>query len=83
MRLGTPGRVVRIETDGSALVDIAGVNQNVRLALLTAARTRVEPGDWLLVQLGVAVARLSPSEASRLVPVLERLRARLPVPAAA
>jgi hydrogenase expression/formation protein HypC len=77
--LSSPGRVVSVESDQVGIVDIEGVHTRVRFALLTAAGTRVAVGDWLLVQLGLAVASLDPAEASELA----RLIAATAGPAAA
>jgi hydrogenase assembly chaperone HypC/HupF len=66
MGLSSPGRVVSMESDGVGIVDVGGIPRRVRLALLTAAGTRVTVGDWLLVQLGLAVAVLDATEATEL-----------------
>src|SRR4051794_26829846 len=50
------GRVVTLRPDGSTMVDLRGAPCRVRLALITSAGTRVSVGDWLLVQLNLAVA---------------------------
>jgi hydrogenase assembly chaperone HypC/HupF len=78
MGLSAPGRVMSMESDGVGIVDVDGVPRRVRLALLTAAGTRVTVGDWLLVQLGLAVAVLDATEAielARLISAAQPARA--------
>jgi hydrogenase assembly chaperone HypC/HupF len=74
MGLSSPGRVVSLESDQVGIVDVEGVRTRVRLGLLTSAGTRVGVGDWLLVQLGLAVAALDPTEASDLAQLIAASR---------
>jgi hydrogenase assembly chaperone HypC/HupF len=54
-----------VEVDGdSAVVDLRGVHRRVPLVLLTFAGEVVRPGDWLLLHTGLAVARISATEAA-------------------
>jgi hydrogenase expression/formation protein HypC len=57
-------RVVSVEGDEAALVDLRGSQRRVPLILITSTGEKVGPGDWLLVQTGLAVARISADEAS-------------------
>lgn len=74
MGLSSPGRVVSLESDQVGIVDVEGVRIRVRLGLVTSAGTQVGIGDWLLVQLGLAVAALDPTEASDLAELIAASR---------
>ena len=74
MGLSSPGRVVSLESDQVGIVDIEGARIRVRLGLVTSAGTQVGIGDWLLVQLGLAVAALDPTEASDLARLIAASR---------
>jgi hydrogenase assembly chaperone HypC/HupF len=79
--LSSPGRVVSLESDQVGIVDIGGVRTRVRLGLLTSGGTRVGIGDWLLVQLGLAVAALDAAEASELTQLIAATRPAVTHPA--
>jgi hydrogenase assembly chaperone HypC/HupF len=70
MGLSSPGQVVSMESDQVGIVDVEGVRTRVRLGLVTSSGTRIRVGDWLLVQLGLAVAALDPAEASDLAQLI-------------
>lgn len=54
-----------VEVDGdSAVVDLRGAHRTVPLVMLTFAGEVVTPGDWLLLHTGLAVARISATEAA-------------------
>ncbi len=82
MGLSSPGRVVSMESDRVGIVDVEGARMRVRLGLLTSAGTRVGVGDWLLVQLGLAVAALDAAEASELTELIAASRTVTGHPAA-
>ncbi|AHH17811.1 HypC/HybG/HupF family hydrogenase formation chaperone [Nocardia sp. NPDC052254] len=58
MCLGIPGRVVEI-LDGYggqlALVDVSGEKRKVNIGLLE--EDPVQPGDWVIIHMGLAVER--------------------------
>ena len=56
--------MLSVEADESALVDLRGAARRVPLILVTSAGENVRPGDWLLVQTGLAVARITAAEAA-------------------
>lgn len=58
-----PARILSLDTEGSATVDILGRRQVVLLALIPDGRRPVAVGDWLLVQTGLALARIDQAEA--------------------
>jgi len=77
MCLGIPGQIVEISdaTRMQAKVDVDGVRSEVSVALLglegpEAARV----GDWVLVHVGFAIARISPEEARETLEGLHQLR---------
>ena len=54
MRVGLPARVVSIN-DGTAIIDANGAKRDVRAELLDD----LEPGDYVMVHAGVAIAKIS------------------------
>jgi hydrogenase expression/formation protein HypC len=61
MCLAIPARVVDLPEDGVALVDVGGVQKRISLALVDT----VACGDYVIVHVGYALARLDPAEAQR------------------
>jgi len=57
--------VIAVEGDETALVQLRGAPRRVPIVLVTSAGETVAAGDWLLVQTGLAVARLTASEAAQ------------------
>jgi hydrogenase expression/formation protein HypC len=60
MCLAVPCRIVRMDSPESAVVDIGGVRKSVSLALVDG----VGPGDYVIVHVGYALARLDPEAAA-------------------
>ncbi len=54
MCVGLPARVVSIN-DGTAIIDANGAKRDVRAELLD----NLEPGDYVMVHAGVAIAKIS------------------------
>ena len=54
MCVGLPARVVSIN-DGTAIIDADGAKRDVRAELLDD----LEPGDYVMVHAGVAIAKIS------------------------
>jgi hydrogenase expression/formation protein HypC len=74
MCLGIPGRVLAREADGLAKVDFGGVRRSVSIAFTPD----VEPGDWVLVHVGFALAELDEREAQETLRLLgEAIHAEL------
>jgi hydrogenase expression/formation protein HypC len=73
MCLGIPGQIVEIvdETFQIAKVDVSGVKRGVNIALL--AEEGVAPGDWVLINAGLAIRRLEADEASEILHIIEEL----------
>jgi len=59
MCLGIPGQVVERLDDGLARVDVSGVRRVVSVAFTPEARE----GDWVLIHVGFALARIDEEEA--------------------
>jgi hydrogenase expression/formation protein HypC len=60
MCVAIPARVTELGADATATVDLRG--RLIRVALF-AVDEPVQPGDWLLVHSGIAVARVDETEA--------------------
>jgi hydrogenase expression/formation protein HypC len=61
MCLAIPARVVELVAPDSALIDLGGVRKQISLALVDG----IAPGDYVIVHVGYALARLDPREAQR------------------
>lgn len=63
MCLGIPGEVVEIVDPSHQLakVDVAGVRRNINIVLLE--EEGVAPGDWVLIHVGFAMAKIDEEEA--------------------
>ena len=74
MCLGIPGRVVEVtDREGSlATVDVSGVRRSVSVALVDGPDAPVEPGDWVLVHVGFALARIDEEQAQETLELLRQ-----------
>lgn len=65
MCLGIPGQIVTISADRDhvATAEVAGVRREVDVALL--AEEQLGPGDWVLIHVGFAMAKIDEEEAER------------------
>jgi hydrogenase expression/formation protein HypC len=65
MCLGIPGEVVELLDSNRHLakVDVAGVRRNINIGLLEDES--VAPGDWVLIHVGFAMAKIDQEEAQR------------------
>jgi len=61
MCLAIPARVVALTEADAALIDIGGVRKTISLELVDG----VAAGDYVVVHVGYALARLDPDEAER------------------
>jgi hydrogenase expression/formation protein HypC len=73
MCLGIPGQIVEIvdTTFQFAKVDVSGVKRGVNIALL--AEEGIAPGDWVLINAGLALRRLEADEASQVLQLIKEL----------
>jgi hydrogenase expression/formation protein HypC len=71
MCLGIPGLVTEFDSADRqyAWVDVGGAKRRVNVALLTD--DAVEPGDWVLIHVGFALARIDEDEAQATLRMLE------------
>ena len=71
MCLGIPAQIVElVEPDvGIAKAEISGVRRNVSVALCPEA----EVGDWVLVHVGFALARIDEEQARETLALLEQM----------
>jgi hydrogenase expression/formation protein HypC len=61
MCLAIPVRVVELRDDATAIVDLDGIRKEISLALVDG----VAVGDYVILHVGYALARLDPEEAAR------------------
>jgi len=65
--LGIPGRVLEVR-EGRALVDFGGVVREVDASL-----EEVSPGDYVLVHVGMIIAKIDEEEASEIMALLREI----------
>ena len=72
MCLGIPGQVVELRdrAAGLAVVDISGVRREVSVALVDEPAAPLEEGEWVLVHVGFALARIDEVEAQATLALL-------------
>ena len=68
MCVGLSAKVVKIQ-DGTALVDATGARREVSVSLLDD----VEPGDYVMVHAGIAIAKIQDDDETESDEVLEEL----------
>lgn len=76
MCLGIPGQIVAIPDPEQqrAKVEVEGVRREVSIALLdTDGPQAVQVGDWVLVHVGFAMARIDEAEARETLAALQAL----------
>ncbi len=73
MCLGIPGRLVDVGGDHEhlATVEVAGVRRRINIGLLEDDDLRA--GDWVLIHVGFAMARIDEAEAARALEGLQLL----------
>ncbi len=71
MCLGIPGELVEMPTDEAdlALASVAGVRRRVNVGLLRDEE-ELAVGDWILIHVGFALARIDESEAQAALQML-------------
>ena len=70
MCVGLSAKVVRV-ADGTAMVDASGAKRQISVALLND----VEPGDYVMVHAGIAIAKITDEDDHETDEVLEALYA--------
>jgi hydrogenase expression/formation protein HypC len=73
MCLGIPGRVVEMIDSGAYLakVDVNGIKRAISVRLL--ADTGLEVGDWVLVHVGFAMAKIDEREAAMTLEAVKKM----------
>ncbi|MDO5133459.1 MAG: HypC/HybG/HupF family hydrogenase formation chaperone [Eubacteriales bacterium] len=69
MCVGLSARVVRLQKDGTALVDASGARREVSAQLLED----LLPGDYVMVHAGAAIAKITREEEEEAEEVLDAL----------
>ena len=69
MCVGLSARVVRLQKDGTALVDASGARREVSAQLLED----LMPGDYVMVHAGAAIAKITQEEEEEAEAVLNAL----------
>ena len=74
MCLGIPGQVIEVvdRDAGLARVDISGVRREISVALVDEPATPIEVGDWVLIHVEFALARIDEDDARETLALLER-----------
>lgn len=75
MCLGIPGQIVEIVDAGACLakVDVSGVRRTVSVDLVALEHGGVEVGEWVLIHVGVALAKIDEDEARATRALLEQM----------
>lgn len=68
MCVGLPARVVRIK-EGMALIDASGAKREVSAELID----ELEPGDYVMVHAGIAIAKITNDDESETDKIMEEL----------
>jgi len=71
MCLALPALVTELLPDDMAKVELGGVRQKISLALVSD----VTPGDYVIVHVGYALAKLDPEEAANTLALFEEIAA--------
>lgn len=68
MCVGLPAKVVKVK-DGTALVDASGAKREVSAALID----ELDPGDYVMVHAGVAIAKITSDDEEETDALLDEL----------
>ncbi|MEY9126807.1 hydrogenase expression/formation protein HypC [Bradyrhizobium yuanmingense] len=69
MCLSVPARIAKILPNDVALVSIDGISLEISIALVD----ELDVGDYVLVHVGYALAKIDPTEAKRTLELLQEL----------
>ena len=75
MCLGIPGQVVDLDDAAQhiAMVDVSGVRRQVNVGLVLGDTGGLHVGDWVLIHVGFAMARIDEEEAARTLEFMRQL----------
>ena len=68
MCVGLPAKVVSIK-NGTAIVDASGARREVSAELLD----ELDPGDYVMVHAGIAIAKITSDDKEEMASVMEQL----------
>ena len=77
MCLAIPARVLEVQSDGWAQVEVGGVRSRISLAMVDD----VNAGDYVIVHAGFALTRLNVEEAEKTLALFAEIAAELEAPA--
>lgn len=72
MCLALPARIVALQDDDQAVVDLGGVRKSISIALTPQARV----GDYVIVHVGHAIGLLDAGEAERTLALFAEMAAQ-------
>ena len=77
MCVGIPGRITElIDTDHHrAIVDVEGVRREINVDLVAGDEGGISEGDWVLIHVGFAMAKIDEEEAQRTLSFIRDLGA--------
>ena len=77
MCLAIPGQVIELvdEENRLARIEVAGVRRTVNVGLLDGDDGGARPGDWVLIHVGFALAKVDEEEAMATLRLLEQMGA--------
>jgi hydrogenase expression/formation protein HypC len=75
MCLGIPGELVELAADDTdlATVSVAGVRRKVNVGLLADDEEELAVGDWILIHVGFALAKIDEAEAAAALEMLHSM----------
>ena len=75
MCLGIPGRIVEILDDDLQLAkaEVSGVRRNINIGLVNTEDEKISVGDWVLIHVGFAMARIDEAKAQSTLRALEEI----------
>lgn len=75
MCLGIPGRITAITDEGRqmAMAEVSGVRREVSVACVADGPLKNLLGEWVLIHVGFAMARIDADEAARTLEALREL----------
>jgi len=75
MCLGIPGRIVAVTDEHRmmALAEVSGVRREVNVACILEGAIEDLLGEWALIHVGFAMARIDPDEAAKTLQALQDL----------
>ncbi|PSR28736.1 MAG: HypC/HybG/HupF family hydrogenase formation chaperone [Sulfobacillus thermosulfidooxidans] len=73
MCLAIPGKIVEIENETEAKLEVTGVKRRVDVSLLKQQGIAIAPGDWVVIHVGFAMNKINDHEAQSMLQELHNL----------